>query len=674
LDQRRATGNKLEERHIIPIARELAKGLKSVHDAGIIHRDIKCSNVMISENGRVQIIDFGVAGVLMSNLEDDKRKTVIGTPHWMAPEMQKNAAEIAHGTEVDCWAYGITLYECAMGAPPNARTMPGRQLQSKIRQEPPPRLPGDRYSEELQDLVAFVLETDPKKRPTMDKICQQSFISESESRYPTSSLAELVQKFYFWEHSGGSRASLFIEGGAAKPQLTPAGKDDDEEWNFSTTANFEKKQQKEIIRLSMMDPNNNMDPSAFADMLANSPPTEADDFEPFDQPTAKSLASDASNSRSDIDNETRIARGARAMQGLFDESAEPYKYSYGPGDLPLRSGESGDSVHRKEVSVGSNSGAPQIDLGKAPKARTNRATMNWKWEDNLVGATNAVGAPVAASLLSPPRPQLKHSATEPPGGSDRPVSETIDLDAMLGDDMDFSLSRGTNQWGGSSTVASSAPSIVGGDETEEEDDGMIDLDIGDTMKPGYYAMGPNMMLHAKKESDSSLSLPPPSATSTLINSTQFPTGTTAVTNYPSVLPTLRSDVRSGGANFPWPNAVNPAALVNGAPVELMLDALDTGLNNWISALEALDRKFGELETVDGDGDEAQVSSTGRRPTGPKKSHQTSLSSFGDFSGPGEDVGEHIEEDDGMGPTLQDGDEGHDADVEGDGSTTGGRRW
>lgn len=55
---------------------------------------------MIHEEGRLQVIDFGVAGILQTNI--DKRSTVIGTPHWMAPEMHKHAPQggLNYGTEV----------------------------------------------------------------------------------------------------------------------------------------------------------------------------------------------------------------------------------------------------------------------------------------------------------------------------------------------------------------------------------------------------------------------------------------------------------------------------------------------------------------------------------------------------------------------------------------------
>ena len=58
------------------------------------------ANVMIHENGSLQLIDFGVAGILQSKME--KRSTIIGTPHWMPPELHKNAplGGLKYGTEV----------------------------------------------------------------------------------------------------------------------------------------------------------------------------------------------------------------------------------------------------------------------------------------------------------------------------------------------------------------------------------------------------------------------------------------------------------------------------------------------------------------------------------------------------------------------------------------------
>jgi serine/threonine protein kinase len=80
-------GHKLAEKYVIPIAREIAIGLKCVHDAGIIHRDVKAANVLIHEDGRVQLCDFGTSSMLIGEM--DKRSTILGTPHWMPLEMHE---------------------------------------------------------------------------------------------------------------------------------------------------------------------------------------------------------------------------------------------------------------------------------------------------------------------------------------------------------------------------------------------------------------------------------------------------------------------------------------------------------------------------------------------------------------------------------------------------------
>jgi len=78
----RPTGG-LAERWIIPILREVAEAIFWVHNQGIIHWDIKCANVLLTEAGGVQLCDFGVAGLLETRF--DKRSTVTGTLQWWPP-------------------------------------------------------------------------------------------------------------------------------------------------------------------------------------------------------------------------------------------------------------------------------------------------------------------------------------------------------------------------------------------------------------------------------------------------------------------------------------------------------------------------------------------------------------------------------------------------------------
>lgn len=72
----------MEEKYIGVIVRELLLTLSAVHKLGVIHRDLKAANVLISKEGNVQLCDFGVAAKVVSN--SSKRTTMAGTPYWMA--------------------------------------------------------------------------------------------------------------------------------------------------------------------------------------------------------------------------------------------------------------------------------------------------------------------------------------------------------------------------------------------------------------------------------------------------------------------------------------------------------------------------------------------------------------------------------------------------------------
>ncbi|KAI9736898.1 MAG: hypothetical protein M1818_005949 [Claussenomyces sp. TS43310] len=225
----------LKENWIIPILREVAVAIRSVHDAGIIHRDIKCANVLITEDGELQLCDFGVAGIIESKV--DKRSTFIGTPHWMAPELFEQSP--SYGKEVDIWAFGSMAYEMATGLPPNAKSgVKAHDLGSLFKQHIP-RLEGDTYSEGLKAIVAYCLEEKPSDRPDVYAVQMHSYIADTEAEYPTSSLIDLVMAFKKWEDHGGSRQSLFYKGGARGPDDTATDVEPDNTWNFSTTDAFD---------------------------------------------------------------------------------------------------------------------------------------------------------------------------------------------------------------------------------------------------------------------------------------------------------------------------------------------------------------------------------------------------------------------------------------------------
>ncbi|PLB37821.1 putative serine/threonine protein kinase [Aspergillus candidus] len=318
----RATGDRLDEKFIIPIARELAAGLRAIHNAGIIHRDIKAANILIHEEGRLEICDFGVAGVLQSQM--DKRSTWIGTPHWMPPEMFSTRGEAhQYGSEIDVWAYGCTLFEFASGNPPNAnlreRMQIGRQLNRNA-----PKLKNDKYSDELKDLVAFALESDPIARPAMDDILDHAYIANTEEEYPTSSLSELVRIYYQWSQRGGQRISLFHPGGAAAAEMPDDGPDVELDWNFSATDGFERRFS--VIDLDQL-------AASLAEMEDKISPTTSNDEAEAD--ALERVANEDMSEDEKANFDERVRRGAEAMEGLFNEELPDYKYETKNDFIPI---------------------------------------------------------------------------------------------------------------------------------------------------------------------------------------------------------------------------------------------------------------------------------------------------------------------------------------------------
>lgn len=181
----------------------------------------------------MQLCDFGVAGTLDTRV--DKRSTFIGTLHWMAPGLFN--PNPSYGKEVDIWAFGCMVFEISTGLPPNVGVPFERSgSHSKFHL---PRLEGGDYSNELREIVAYCLEEYPGSRPTIGEVQKHSYIWNSNSKFPTSSLSYLVRAFKMWEDRVGSRESLFMPGGGQGLGDSTSPSMADDEWNFSTTLSFD---------------------------------------------------------------------------------------------------------------------------------------------------------------------------------------------------------------------------------------------------------------------------------------------------------------------------------------------------------------------------------------------------------------------------------------------------
>jgi serine/threonine-protein kinase len=146
------------------VAREVAAALAKAHEAGIIHRDLKPENIMIADDGRVKVLDFGLAKWL-HDLEGDgltEEGRILGTPSYMSPEQ---AAAMQVDTRSDVFSFGVVLYEMVTRARPFSGRTPMETVIALSRDRPiAPEKRNPRVSSSLSRVIGRCLAKDPKER------------------------------------------------------------------------------------------------------------------------------------------------------------------------------------------------------------------------------------------------------------------------------------------------------------------------------------------------------------------------------------------------------------------------------------------------------------------------------------------------------------------------------
>ena len=158
-----------EETEVWSIFIQLVKGLKSLHDLRILHRDLKSANVFLFKNGVAKLGDLNVSKVAKRGLG----YTQTGTPYYASPEVWK---DLPYDNKSDIWSLGCVLYEMIALHPPfRAKNMD--ELYKKVLSGDISQLPSQ-YSTDLYEIVSLLIKVNSEKRPNCNDILNNSIVKK----------------------------------------------------------------------------------------------------------------------------------------------------------------------------------------------------------------------------------------------------------------------------------------------------------------------------------------------------------------------------------------------------------------------------------------------------------------------------------------------------------------
>ena len=158
-----------------------------MHNSNVIHRDLKLGNLFLDKKMEVKIGDFGLATRLSHS--EEKKRTICGTPNYIAPEMLEGRSHRGHSFAVDIWSLGVILYTFVVGKPPY-ETSDVKTTYKRIRANAYSFPDHVVLSPQVKDLIRSILVVDPEKRPSLQTILAHPWFTQNNipRSLPTSAL------------------------------------------------------------------------------------------------------------------------------------------------------------------------------------------------------------------------------------------------------------------------------------------------------------------------------------------------------------------------------------------------------------------------------------------------------------------------------------------------------
>src|SRR6266481_5366844 len=211
LGQRIERDGRIPEAEAIRIIALASQGLHHAHKNGMVHRDVKPDNIIVTKEGQVKLLDLGLVKEADNDVNLTRTGRGLGTPHFMAPEQFRNAKNA--DVKCDIYSMGATLYQMVTGELPFKSLGPLDAWMKKINNELlPPRQVVPALSERIDWAILRAMSADPEKRPDSCREFVEDLTGQSTRKTPAPEADGTVQDTWFLQYQDETGETHMVKG------------------------------------------------------------------------------------------------------------------------------------------------------------------------------------------------------------------------------------------------------------------------------------------------------------------------------------------------------------------------------------------------------------------------------------------------------------------------------